>query len=292
MIATLLHLRSAHATGFAVALPTPRALGVVALASLASVAACTAGVALDDDLYRAHRLGALTVLGTDSANASVRGAAIVEDGSCVVVGDDCIVFAREGERCAPNSGPADAIVINGEAVEVICYPTDEDGEVLVVNSDTEGSLRLALTDIAQRENGLTVVFEGEANHDGDITIDANNVAFYGNAPGETVIDGDVIVDGNNVRLRGLRITGDLILRKNNASVVLSEVDGDVIVEGNNADLAAVVIAGDVRVRGNNTVMVQLESEGDIDLVEARNTTCADVHLVDADANDRPFACPR
>lgn len=207
-----------------------------------------------------------TVIGTDGAGAEVRGStdAPLQDGDCVLVGNECVVVDGTGTYCEGGGGaggPADAIVVDGEVVETICYPPPKEGAPEVtVDADQDGDL-----DIPQNANNTTVIFDEETDGtaiQGNITIDGNNVGVYGNGPENTVIDGDVTLDGNNVRLRGLTITGDLLMPKNNTAAVLVVVLGNVVIEGNNNVLAASDVYGDLNVTQNNVTLVQNRVQGD------------------------------
>lgn len=132
--------------------------------------------------------------------------------------------------CERSGGPVDVIYVDGVAVETICYPPadDPDRPVETIDSTREGDI-----DIAQMANRTTVLFSDDTDGQpfvGDISVDGNNVAIYGNGADATIIDGSVELDGNNVRLRGVTITGDLILRKNNVAVVLCRILGNVVLE--------------------------------------------------------------
>jgi hypothetical protein len=103
-----------------------------------------------------------------------------------------------GAFCERDGGPYDIIVVDGEVVDVICYPPADDGQTTVVDGDGDIA-------VPQNENNTTVTFDEATDGtpiEGDLVIDGNNVAVYGNGIDETVILGNVVLDGNNVRLRG------------------------------------------------------------------------------------------
>jgi hypothetical protein len=132
--------------------------------------------------------------------------------------------------CERDGGPVDLIYVDGEVVETICYPPAEDPERPLVTID---STQMGNVDVVQMANKTTVVFSDDTNGVplvGDVSVDGNNVAIYGNGADNTIIDGNVTFDGNNARLRGLTITGDLILRKNNVAIVLCKILGNVVLE--------------------------------------------------------------
>lgn len=162
----------------------------------------------------------------------------------------------ESNWCERDGGPVDLIYVDGELVDTICYPPADDPErpVEVVAGDGD-------VDVAQNANKTTVVFDEASNGvplEGDVTIDGNNVAIYGNGPDNTIIDGSVSLDGNNARLRGVTITGDLILRKNNVAIVLCRIMGNVRLETmstNGSILAENEIFGDFTSDSNGNLFV-------------------------------------
>lgn len=148
----------------------------------------------------------------------------VSDGLCEVPPVDSSGW------CERDGGPVDLIYVDGELVETICYPPadDPDRPIETVDGNTSGDIN-----ILQMANRTVVVIDESTNGtpiEGDLSVDGNNVSIYGNGPDNTILDGDVNLDGNGVRLRGVTITGDLIIRKNRAAVVLTRVLGNVHLE--------------------------------------------------------------
>ena len=241
-------------------------------------------VAATGDVQTPYDGSRTTVIGTDDSGDDVGGSTDVElvDGDCVEVGAQCVVPGTgSGDFCEAEGGPSDVIVIDGEVVEVICYPpTDGAAPEIVVDVDQDGDL-----DVPQNQNDTTVVFDEDTNGtpiEGDITIDGNNVAVYGNGADDTVIAGNVTLDGNNVRLRGLTIEGDLTFAKNNTAAVLVRVLGNVIIQGNNDVLAASDVYGDLIVTSNSVVLVQNRVQGNLD-VTGQGPIC-DANRAFADEN--------
>jgi hypothetical protein len=163
----------------------------------------------------------------------------------------------ESGWCEREGGPVDLIYVDGVLVDTICYPPADDAERPVETvTDASGDI-----DVAQNANNTTVVFD-EATDGvplvGDIVVDGNNVAIYGNGPDSTIIDGNVSLDGNNARLRGVTITGDLILSKNNVAIVLTRILGNVQLSGtatNNSVFAENEIFGSFTSDSNNNILV-------------------------------------
>lgn len=93
---------------------------------------------------------------------------------------------------------------------------------------------------------------------GDLSVDSNNLAIYGNGADKTIIDGNVTLSGNNPVIRGVTITGDLTIDKNNASVLFCRVLGNVYVVQNSITIAQTEMLGDLvfdEVSSNNAILV-------------------------------------
>lgn len=229
-------------------------MGVVSLAL-----AC--GDGRDVGNYGDYSEERVTVIGTESGAADTENRITVSgpngEGSCVAVSDSlCVPAESEGEWCEREGGPIDVVIVDGQVVEVVCYPpaTDEDRPVEHVDAATSGAI-----DVAQNANNTTVVFNEETDGvpiDADLTIEGNNVSIYGNGPDKTIIDGDVSLDGNGVRLRGVTIMGNLIIGKNRASVILTRVLGNVVLSGQST---------------NGTVFVENDVFGDFTQASNTNT---------------------
>jgi hypothetical protein len=142
----------------------------------------------------------------------------------------CEVPEDTSDFCEREGGPVDLIFVDGVLVDQVCYPPADDPErpVVVLDGTESGDL-----EIVQMANKTTVVIDPSTNGipiEGDVVVDGNNVAIYGNGPDNTILDGNVVLDGNNARLRGVTITGDLVLGKNRVAIVLSRILGNVRLE--------------------------------------------------------------
>lgn len=93
------------------------------------------------------------------------------------------------------------------------------GQILVIGTTDDASTGLA-TDSA-------IVFFEDGIHVGNLLIEAEDVILYGEGlTGESVVvDGSVEVRGGNVRIRGVTITGDLVVFGNNFGMSFSVVEG-------------------------------------------------------------------
>jgi len=169
----------------------------IALATLATIAtfatACDQRrLAATGDVQADHSEDRASVIGTDSNGTSIRGSTDPLTGNdCIIIGDDCLAPEAAGAFCERDGGPYDIIVVEGEVVDIICYPPADDGQTTVVDGDGDIA-------VPQNENNTTVTFDDATNG--------------------TPIEG-VVLDGNNVRLRGLTIDGNLTVPKNSLAAV-------------------------------------------------------------------------
>jgi hypothetical protein len=209
------------------------------------------------------------------------------DGAEICVSDTLceVVDASATDWCEREGGPVDLIYVDGELVETICYPPAQDPERPLEVVDAAGGD----IDVVQNANRTTVVFDEATNGtpiEGDITVDGNNVSIYGNGPDNTIVDGNVTLDGNNARLRGVTITGDLILSKNTVAVVLCRILGSVRLETmstNNSVFAENDIYGDFTSDSNGNLFVGNDVEGNWEHTGNGNT--CDRNRAFADEND-------
>ena len=247
------------------------------------------------DGYGDYSKEQVTAIGTYDRDAVDGDAPPVQVGTqgadgevCFSVGPCTTSATGESEWCEREGGPVDVIYVDGKVVETICYPPADDPERPVVTIDTavEGDV-----DIAQTANQTTVVFSDDTDgmpFVGDLSVDGNNVAIYGNGADNTVIDGEVTLDGNNIRLRGVTITGDLIISKNNIAVVLCKILGNVVLDGqstNGSVFANNDIFGSFTSNSNGNVLVG-NSVRDAWSVTGNGATCDNNHaFIDNDGNE-------
>jgi len=273
------------------------------------------------DPFADYEDGNINVIGVDNPYDNPSGAAGDGDGDAtpetpVLVGSfgadpgDVEVCANESlctvppvdssNWCEREGGPVDLIYVDGVLLDTICYPPAEDSERPVETvTDATGDI-----DVAQNANKTTVVFDEATDGiplEGDIVVDGNNVAIYGNGPDNTIIDGSVTLDGNNARLRGVTITGDLILSKNNVAIVLTRILGNVQLSGtatNNSVFAENEIFGSFTSDSNNNILVGNAVLGEF-MHTGNNNVCdrnyafddidADQSLDEGEAGD-PLSC--
>jgi hypothetical protein len=210
------------------------------------------------------------------------GEVCFDDGLCEVPPTD------ESNWCEREGGPVDLVYVDGELVETICYPPAEDPERPV---ETIDGVREGDVEVVQMANNTTVLFSDDTDgvpFEGDINVDGNNVAIYGNGADNTIVDGSIELDGNNVRLRGVTITGDLVIRKNNVAVVLCRILGNVVLETestNGSVFAENDIFGSFTSDSNGNVFVGNDVLGAWTITGNGNTCDRNFAFSDGDGDD-------
>ena len=247
-------------------------------------------------LYDAYDAGNVTVIGDNQVTLS----GPVGPGDCVQVSETlCVPVDPSGSWCEREGGPVDVVTVDGIPVEVVCYPPAAGGAhpAIVVAGPGTGDL-----EVARNASNTAVVFDEELDGVplvGDVRIDGNNVAVYGNGPDNTIIDGDVVLAGNNVRLRGVTITGSLTISLNSASVVLSRIHGDVLITKNGTVFAENDVYGSFTSTSNGNSYVGNDIQG-VWSVSGNGSSCdennafADVdadHAIDDGELGEPLDCP-
>jgi hypothetical protein len=202
-----------------------------------------------------------SVIITGEADYVGSSEALHEDAKIVIDGE--ALDTAEGKFCSEPDAKMDVIVVDGEVVEVICYPPPTEENMTTVEQG-QGD-----TEVPQNANNTVIVFDPSTDGEvieGDISVDGNNVAIYGNGSDKTIIEGDLIISGNNARVRGLYIKGDVVLDLNNTALLFCVVEGNVEIRKNNVTVAATEVYGNMTVLGNNAVLVQNGVQGDWDIV--------------------------
>jgi hypothetical protein len=216
-----------------------------------------------------YRPGEVTVLGDDEGDSKLLPPAGCDSKDC----DDAV---RECDA----QDAADVVVdASGKVVDVICYEPD----VRVVDAPAEGPATAA----ALGNNTLLVIDGANDGVDvvGDVTLAGNNDAIYGQGAGVSVIGGTVDVQKNNARIRGVRISQDVVIDKNNTKMLFCVIDGNLTISGNNTTIADCDVFGTTTVTGQNTVLVG-DRFGTPPVLDGGNMVCsADVAFVDQNADD-------
>ena len=205
----------------------------------------------------------------DEVTADENTAVVVVDGESYVVTGDldsedcveidgvCVDFDAAGANC-DDEALMDVVVVDGEVVEVICYPpaNDENPIEEVVVTDGEQAT------IPSNSGHLVIGFSEESNGEpipGDLTIDGEQTALYGNGIDETIIDGSVSVLSNNSNVRSLTVMGDVTYanNSNNSSLAYCKVEGSLLVESNEFVGMKCQVFGDVTITGNKAHLIDI-----------------------------------
>jgi len=248
----------------------------------------------EDDLlssanpHNPYEDGATTVIG-GAPEMPIASGQVNEDGCLAVTESSCITVEREGKNCSTDQGPVDAVVVDGQVVEVVCYEDTDgaQGPSTIVDTDRDGDL-----DVPQQDNGAVITFDpmtDGAPFVGNVTVDGNNVTLYGNGPDKSIIDGNLLITGNNARVRGVRVTGDVVIDLNTAALVFAVVEGNLTVVSNNSLVAETDVFGDVQVDGNNSILVNNGAAKGWS-ISGDGATCDGNHAV-GDANADRIAQP-
>lgn len=210
--------------------------------------------------------GGTTVISTpddDGTNVIVTG----QPDECVEVEGSCVDLDEAkrdgGHYCDDPDAQADVIVVDGEVVDVVCYPpTDEADDIHETEVDDEGNATVPQTD-----SGSVVVFDEETDEEpieGDITLHAERTTLYGNGVDKTIIDGNVTVQSNHSRVRGMTIMGDVSYgdNANNSALSFCRIYGDLTVSSNGFSGSNCKVFGNVTVTGNGAVLTNIGVQGE------------------------------
>lgn len=193
----------------------------------------------------------VTVIG-GSPDVPVASGELNGDGCLEVTADSCVPVNRTGTYCRETSGPADAVVVNGQVAIVVCYADEaQKGPVDVIDTNSDGNI-----DIPQQENGAVITFDPSTDgkpFNGNVTIDGNNVTLYGNGPDKSIINGNLTIDGNNARVRGIRVKGNVEIKSNTVALLFTIVEGNLHVPMNNVLVAETQVFGNFESAGNNEI---------------------------------------
>lgn len=183
---------------------------------------------------------------------------------CVDIGDACVDLEdATGHYCGDDGAQADVVVVDGEVVEVICYPPASDGsDIRETQTDENGT-----TQVPQTESGTIVVFPEETDGEaivGDIHIDAERTTIFGNGPDRTIIDGNLSVLSNNSRVRGVTVTGEASYgdNSNNSAISFCRIEKSLTVTSNGFSALNCQVFGDVNVSGNGASLTNIGVQGE------------------------------
>jgi hypothetical protein len=189
---------------------------------------------------------------------------------CVDVEGTCVDLDEAkktgGQYCGDPDSQADVIVVDGEVVDVICYPPKDDGtDIQEADTDEGGNV-----DVPQTSSGSVVTFNEKTDEvpiKGDINIDAERTTLYGNGPSKTIIDGKITVSSNNARIRGMTVTGNVEFTgiANNSALSFCRIEGDLNVKANGFTASNCQVFGKVQVTGNGALLMNIGVQGDWDI---------------------------
>jgi hypothetical protein len=242
------------------------AVMIVGLAGL--VGACGGDEATGTSWTVGEGDGSETEYGSDTTVVTTPGSTGTEvivtgdPDECVDVEGACVDLdeAKEqgGQYCDNPEAQADVIVVDGEVVDVVCYPPKEDGtDIREADTDEEGN-----ADVPQTASGSVVTFnektDGEAI-EGDVNIDAERTTLYGNGPSKTIIDGKITVESNHSRIRGMSVTGNVEygINANNSAISFCRIHGDLNVKSNGFTATNCQVFGKVQVTGNGALLMNI-----------------------------------
>ena len=187
-----------------------------------------------------------------------------DTGECVELDGECVSLAEAKEReCNDATAQADVVVVDGEVIDVICYPPKEEGTPIEeVGRDADGNVELP-----QNENGAVIVFDEETDGEpivGDVTLEAERTVLYGNGVDETIIDGNLTMRTNNAQIRGLTVLGNVKVEQtsNNATISFCKIEGNLTISSNDVSVLNCQVFGNVDVQGNNAILVNVGVQGE------------------------------
>jgi len=233
--------------------------------------------------------------GDDTSFGEDSRVVVTEDGTFVVFGrsDDCIDIGdvcvdldeAGGQYCNDDDAQIDVVVVDGEVVDVICYPPDDEGTPLEeVATGDDGEI-----EVPQTENGSVIVFDESTDGEvieGNVTLSSERTTLFGNGVDETILGGNLIVASNNSRVRGVTIEGNVEYdeNSNNSALSFCRVHGNLSVVSNDFSGLECVVFGNVEVSGNNPVLANIGVGGDW-VVTGSGPTCEGCYSVTDDDGD-------
>ncbi len=211
--------------------------------------------------------GGTTTYGQDSTVIVTNDSEVIISGNgdgCADISKDVCIDPNQvkEDECGDANAQADIIVVDGQIVEVICYPPNDEGTPIEeIALDGEGN-----ADIPQNESGTVVIFPEATNGEsipGDITLTAERVSLFGNGVDNTILEGNLIFSSNGSQVRGVTVQGNVTIDgiSNNASLTFCRVHGNLEVIGNGVTVANCTVFGNLVVTGNNTKLVNIGVQG-------------------------------
>ena len=256
---------------------------LVPIVVVAAASACAPSVQPSSDgVYTALADERLGYVGTAGGGVPVRGAALVDDASCVEIAPTaCLPPARGGRYCKDGVGAVDMILRDGIVLDMVCYTSGDEGPLRV--STSGGDVPTIPTDLDHR----VIQLEGEVVIDADVVIEGDHVALHGEGPDRARITGDVHLRGRFARLRGVRVEGNVFVEDAQAALMFNRIHGDVVVQGGETErsvLAGNDVSGTVIVRASSPTLAANRVQGPF-LIFGEDARCVDnLAFVDRDGD--------
>lgn len=178
---------------------------------------------------------------------------------CVDIDDECYdIDDIKNEYCDDRDAQIDVIVVDGEVVDVICYPPEDGGQPIEeVERDEDDN-----AEVPQTDNNAVIIFGEDTDGEpieGDIVLEAERTTLFGNGVDNTIIDGDIIARSNQSRIRGLTVTGDVTFEQiaNGSQIAFCKIYGDLEIVANNVTVANCQVFGSVTVTGHDATLVDV-----------------------------------
>ncbi len=176
--------------------------------------------------------------------------------ACVQIGEECIDINDARDRCNKEGAQLDIVVVDGEIVQVTCYPPKSEGQLVEeVTVEEDGT-----TTVPQNLSHTVVVFDESTNGEpieGDLDFTAENLTIYGNGIDKTLIAGDIRIESNNSVIRSLTVFGNVTYTNNanNSSLSFCKIYGDLTIVANGVTVVSCQVFGNVTVTGTNAKLI-------------------------------------
>lgn len=225
-----------------------------------------------------YQPGTVDVVIIDGTPWIVSGGSNTDD--CVKIGDECVdIGDLKQQRCGDRNAQADIVIVDGQVVDVICYPPKSDGAPIDdLGVDGNGDVELP-----QNQNGAVITFDAATDGKelkGDVRLDAERVVLIGNGVGKSILGGNLVLASNNAKIRGVTIKGNLVLEQNanDASITFCRIYGNLEIAANNATVVNCDVFGNVEVTGNGATLIGLRVAGSVNA--GKGATCKGLVAID------------
>jgi hypothetical protein len=201
-------------------------------------------------------------------------------GDCIKVGDECVdIGDLKQQRCGDRDAQADIVIVDGQVVDVICYPPKSDGAPIDdLGVDGNGNVELP-----QNQNGAVITFDPATDGKelaGDVRLDAERVVLIGNGVDKSILGGNLTLASNNAKVRGVTVKGNLVLEKNanGTSITFCRIYGNLEIAANGVTVVNCDVYGNVEISGNNATLLGLRVAGTVNA--GKGATCKGLVAID------------